>query len=86
MEFRDWALIDGHSSLRNQGGGFTVSPPAGAAVLASMAECDAADVDLAVAAGRLMMGIDRAIRLQSAKREAGAGRSYPRKPCGNGIA
>ena len=52
LRFRDQAFIDGKFIPAQSGRRFDSINPATGAVLASVAECDAADVDLAVAAAR----------------------------------
>lgn len=70
MKFRDQAFIDGKFVPSQSGRRFDSINPATGAVLASVAECDAADVDLAVAAARRAFDDGRWSRKAPAERKA----------------
>lgn len=70
MKLRDQAFIDGKFVPSQSGRRFDSINPATGAVLASVAECDAADVDLAVAAARRAFDDGRWSRKAPAERKA----------------
>ncbi len=70
MKFRDQAFIDGRFVPAQSGRRFDSINPATGAVLASVAECDAADVDLAVAAARRAFNDGRWSRKSPGDRKA----------------
>lgn len=70
LRFRDQAFIDGRFVPAQSGRRFDSINPATGAVLASVAECDAADVDLAVAAARRAFNDGRWSRMAPGDRKA----------------
>lgn len=70
MDIRRQAFIDGKFTDAISGKTFDSVNPADGAILASVAECDAADVDLAVAAGRRAFDDGRWSRMAPGDRKA----------------
>lgn len=70
LDIRRQAFIDGKFTDAISGKTFDSVNPADGAILASVAECDAADVDLAVAAGRRAFDDGRWSRMAPGDRKA----------------